>query len=116
MTLQLEIDKSTIKMTDYSGIKKSLLSLYPYSEEQLKEFTDKLTHRKLKKGELLLKPNQVPQAVAFILNGSLRFYTETEQHELTLNFFTENHWATDLESLFMQQPSKSTCRTGSGAA
>ena len=93
-------------MTDYSGIKKSLLSLYPYSEEQLKEFTDKLTHRKLKKGELLLKPNQVPQAVAFILNGSLRFYTETEQHELTLNFFTENHWATDLESLFMQQPSK----------
>ncbi len=93
-------------MTDFSAIIKSLLNVYPFSQEQLKEFTDKLTFKKLKKKEFLLKPNQVSSSIAFIISGSLRFYTETEHCALTINFFTENLWVTDLESLLMQQPSK----------
>lgn len=93
-------------MTDFSAIKKTLLKLYPFSEEELKQFTDKLTHKKLKRKEFLLKPNQVANSVTFIFSGSLRLYTETDHSELTINFFTENLWVTDLESLLVQQPTK----------
>lgn len=93
-------------MTGISEVKKSLLNVYPFSEEQLKEFTDKLTHKKLKKNELLLKPNQVSNSVVFIINGSLRLYTETEHSELTINFFTKNIWVADPESLLTQKPSR----------
>ncbi len=93
-------------MTGFSEVKKSLLNVYPFSEEQLKEFTEKLTLKKLKKKEHLLKPNQVSNSVVFIISGSLRLYTETEHTELTINFFTENIWVADPESLLTQQPSK----------
>ena len=93
-------------MTDFSEIKKSLLRVYPFSEEQLKEFTDKLNYKKIKKKEFLLKPNQVSNSVDFILSGSLRLYTPMDHGEFTISFFTENHWVTDLESLLMQQPTK----------
>ncbi|WP_461589735.1 Crp/Fnr family transcriptional regulator, partial [Winogradskyella sp.] len=44
--------------------------------------------------------------IDFIISGSFRLYTETEQNELTIQFFTENSWISDLESLMMKQPSK----------
>lgn len=93
-------------MTDFSEIKKSLLKLYPFSEEQLGQFTDRLIYKKLKKKEFLLTHNQVSSGMAFVLSGSFRMCTETEQSVLTIRFFTENQWVADLESLLMQQPSK----------
>ena len=100
------MDYLTIKRTDHSEIIISLLNLYSFSEEQLFKFTDKLVHKKLKKKKFLIKPNQVPNSIAFIISGSLRLYTQTEHSELTIIFFTENLWVTDLESLLLQQPSK----------
>jgi CRP-like cAMP-binding protein len=93
-------------MIGFSEIKKSLLNLYPFSEEQLMQFTDRLSQKKLKKKEFLLQQNQISDSLTFILSGSLRFYTNTEHTELTINFFTENLWVADLESLLTQQPSK----------
>jgi CRP/FNR family transcriptional regulator, anaerobic regulatory protein len=93
-------------MTDFSGIKISLLKLYPFSEEQLNQFADRLTFKKLKKKSFLIRPNQISNCLTFINRGSLRFYTDTERGELTINFFTEHQWAADIESLLMQQPSK----------
>ena len=92
-------------MRDLSKIKNSLLRIYPFTEEQLNLFTGKLTFRKLNKKDLLLKPNQVSDCISFIYSGSLRLYIQTEHSELTINFFTENSWVADLESLLMQQPS-----------
>jgi len=82
------------------------LKLYSFPEEELSQFGDRLTFKKLKKKDFLLKPNQVSNCLAFINSGSLRFYTETEHSKLTINFFTENQWVADVESLLMQQPSK----------
>lgn len=93
-------------MTDFSGIKISLLKLYPFAEEQLKQFAERLTFKKLKKKSFLIRPNQISNCLTFINRGSLRFYTNTERGELTINFFTENQWAADIESFLMQQPSK----------
>ena len=92
-------------MTELSKIKNSLLKIYFFTEEQLDQFTDKLTFRKLNEKDFLLKPRQISNRLAFINKGSLRLYTETEHSELTINFFTENTWVADLESLLKQQPS-----------
>lgn len=93
-------------MTDHTEIHQSLLTIYPFSAEQLNLFSSKLIYKTVKKHTFLLQPNEVSDGIAFVLQGSFRFYTETEQAELNLNFFTEGAWVADLESLLMQQPSK----------
>jgi len=93
-------------MTALSAIKNSLLNLYPFSEEELSQFADRLSFKTLRKKDFLLTPNEICNCITFINSGSLQFYTETEHGKLTINFFTENQWAADLESLLVQQPSK----------
>jgi CRP-like cAMP-binding protein len=92
-------------MFDFSEIKNSLVKIYPFSEGQLNLFAENLVYKKIKKKDFLLKKNQVSDSLAFILSGSVRFYSETENNELTLNFFTENSWFADIESLLTQKPS-----------
>lgn len=93
-------------MMELLAIKKSLRKFYSFTEEQLNLFIGKLTFTKLKKRDFLLKPRQVSDGVTFICKGSLRFYTIVEGKNLTINFFTENNWVADLESLLAQQPSE----------
>jgi CRP-like cAMP-binding protein len=88
-----------------SGIENSLLKIYSFTEEQLDHFTEKLNFQKLRKKDFLLKPRQISRCLTFINKGSLRLYTHTENNEHTINFFTENIWVADLESLLMQKPS-----------
>ena len=93
-------------MTDHLEIKKSLLKIYPFSEGNLNLFLNKLVFRTLKKKDVFLRKNQICKEIAFVNSGSLRLYTEIEHREWTINFFTENCWVSDIESLLMQQPSK----------
>ena len=93
-------------MTGVSGIKKSLLNIHQFSEEQLSLFTDKVIFNCLKKKDLLIKENQVSDGIAFILTGSFRVFKKLNNRELTIKFFVENNWMADLESLLTQQPSK----------
>jgi CRP-like cAMP-binding protein len=87
-------------------IEKSLLTFYAFSNEQLAFFLSKLNFRAVQRKELLLKKGEVNSGLIFILKGSIRLYSRTEQAEMTINFFTENSWVADLESLLTQQPSK----------
>ena len=93
-------------MFDDLEIKKSLLQLHPFSEEALEEFVTKLRYITLHKKALLVQEKEIANSLAFVLKGSLRGYTNTDQGELTITFFTENQWVTDIESLLSQQPSK----------
>lgn len=93
-------------MPGVSEIKKSLSKIHPFSEEQLSLFTDKLVYRNLKKKEFLLKENQLSDGITFILTGGFRFFKKVNHGEVTMNFFIENNWIADLESLLTQQPSK----------
>jgi CRP/FNR family transcriptional regulator, anaerobic regulatory protein len=97
---------SPTKTSAFSAIRLSLLRLYPFPEEQLNEFENRLTFNQLKKKDLLLKPNQISNTLAFINSGSLRQYTRTERGELTINFFTETQWVADSESFLQQQPAE----------
>jgi CRP/FNR family transcriptional regulator, anaerobic regulatory protein len=93
-------------MTGVFEIKKSLSKIHPFSEEQLSLFTDKLIYKNLKKKDFLLKENQLSDGITFILTGSLRFFKKMNHGEVTINFFVENNWIADLESLLKQYPSK----------
>ena len=93
-------------MASVFGINESLYRIYPFSDEQLSLFTDKLTFSGLKKKDLLLKENHISDRITFILTGSFRFFRKLNDRDLTINFFVENNWIADLESLLTQQPSK----------
>jgi CRP/FNR family transcriptional regulator, anaerobic regulatory protein len=92
-------------MNELSKIELSLLKLYAFTEAQLNQFTNKLICEKLNKKDFLLRQNQVCNRLSFINSGSLRSFTKTGNTELTINFFTENSWVADLESLLSQKPS-----------
>jgi CRP-like cAMP-binding protein len=89
---------------DNCEIKKSLKTIYNFSDEQLDVFISKLSFEKIDKKGYLLKPSQKCCFMAFIVKGSLRFYSITDGEEPTLHFFTENNWVADYESLVSQQP------------
>lgn len=93
-------------MVDTAKIKSSLLTLYPFSEEQIRLFTEKLKYIQLKRKEFLLQPKFISQSLTFINSGSFRFYTKTEDADLTFYFFTELNWVADIESLLLQKPSR----------
>lgn len=94
------------EMAGVLEIKKALWKIHYFSEEQLSLFTDKIIFNNLKKKDFLIKENQVSDCLTFILAGSFRFYKKLNDGELTINFFVENNWIADLESLLTQQPSK----------
>lgn len=91
---------------DVSEIKRSLSKIHPFSEEQLNLFTDNFIYRNLKKKDFLITENQLANEITFILRGSFRFFKKLDHRELTIKFFVEHNWITDLESLLTQQPSK----------
>jgi CRP-like cAMP-binding protein len=93
-------------MEELKSIKKSLQQLHPFSELQVQLVMEHLTWKTLLKKDYLLRPSQVCTGINFVVRGSLRFYTLTDEGELTINFFTENQWLADLESLMGQKPSK----------
>jgi CRP/FNR family transcriptional regulator, anaerobic regulatory protein len=92
-------------MTGHTAIQQSLLKIFPFSADQLNQFESALQYSTLRRKEFLLQKGQISSALFFITQGSVRYFTRAEDVELTLNFYTENHWVTDLESFMTQQPS-----------
>jgi len=89
-----------------SKIKSSLCKLYPFPEEQLALFTKRMSLAHLQKKKPLLEPGRVCSHLTFLARGSLRHYTLGGNAELTINFFTEGQWVTDIDSFLAQEPSK----------
>lgn len=93
-------------MSDNAEIIKSINSVYGFTAEQVDAFCTKLKPKKLARKEYLLGFGQKCNFMAFILKGSLRYYSETETADMTLNFFTENTWVADYESFISQKPTQ----------
>ena len=66
-------------MDTYAIIQQSLQNIYPFSEEQVKFFQEHTTVRFLPKNTLLLKPGEVCDFVAIVLEGSLRLFHPEEE-------------------------------------
>ncbi|PWB22012.1 Crp/Fnr family transcriptional regulator [Flavobacterium sp. HTF] len=78
------------------------MQLIPDAELDLLD--DLITTRKLKKGELLLKENQVCNEIVFIKKGILRSYFFNHQaNEITNCFAFENEFMASLSSFITQE-------------
>jgi len=65
-----------------------------FSEDECSMFIHYLNRKTIKKGEYLLKENQVVNEIAFVAKGVLRlFYLSNEGKEINNHFFLENDYA-----------------------
>lgn len=64
--------------------------------------------KKLKKGETFIKSGQVSEELAFIINGSFRFFYEKDDVEKTAYFVFGNEIMASFECILEKKPSKTT--------
>lgn len=74
-------------------------------------FVSKLTLKKFKKKELILKEGQICKHAYFINEGCLRYYYNVDGKENTAQFFFENGWYTDFDSFLTGNPTKQNIET-----
>ena len=66
-----------------------------------------LSISEFKPKEFYLKANTVQKAIGFVYSGLVRsYYVDTEGNEKTINFISENRYATHYTSFVKQAPSK----------
>ena len=84
-----------------------LESNIPVEKNNLGEYLTSLKIRKVKKGELLLKPGDTCNYTFFVQKGLLRYFSiDKKGKENILQFATENWFITDRESVYFNLPSK----------
>jgi len=68
-------------------------------------FASKLIRQQFPKRTLLLKTGQTERYLSFIEKGTVRFYTEQEERELTFSFAFANGFVSGYDSFLTQTPS-----------
>ena len=78
--------------------------------QELKEFTKSIpTIKKLKKGDILIKENQIVNKTYFVVEGCIRSYVlDSVGKEHTLQFALKNDWISDYIAIFNNEKS---CQT-----
>lgn len=97
-------------MLPFFFMENSLKYIYQHpllSEDDLEKIFS-LHHRKeLKKGDFFLKENITSNSYMILQNGLMRSYVlDTNNNDITIEFFTENEAVIDASSLFQRIPSK----------
>ena len=78
--------------------------------QEVKEFTKSIsTIKKLKKGDVLIKENQIVNKTYFVIDGCLRSYVfDNIGKEHTLQFALKNDWISDYIAIFNNEKSSQT--------
>jgi CRP-like cAMP-binding protein len=78
--------------------------------QEVKEFTQSISNiKKLKKGDILIKENQIVNKTYFVLEGCLRSYVfDSVGKEYTLQFALKNDWISDYIAIFNNEKSSHT--------
>jgi len=78
--------------------------------DEVKEFTKSIsTIKKLKKGDVLIKENQIVNKTYFVLEGCIRSYVfDSAGKEHTLQFALKNDWISDYIAIFNNEKSSQT--------
>jgi CRP-like cAMP-binding protein len=74
--------------------------------EEWDAFVRIVRFKKLMKKDLLFEDGQVCNFIAFLNSGVMREYAFHNGKETTVDFITENQFASDYQSFIMQEPSK----------
>jgi CRP/FNR family transcriptional regulator, anaerobic regulatory protein len=76
-------------------------------KEEIEKIIQGHTHVTFKKGDFILKENQISNAYYIIETGLMRsFVNDYDNNEITTNFFTDGEIAIEVLSLFQKIPSK----------
>lgn len=77
---------------------------------EIKKFTQSIsTIKKLKKGDVLIKENQIVNKTYFVIEGCLRSYVfDNFGKEHTLQFALKNNWISDYIAIFNDEKSTQT--------
>lgn len=87
-------------------IKETIRSMIEISDEEMDKFLSKTSVRKIKKNQILSKPDIIPTDIYFINSGMLRVtVTDETAVEHTIHFALENQFISDYSSFLMQQKS-----------
>ncbi len=89
----------------YDQIKKSVLSLVDFSDEEWHVFQESLSVKKISKKDFYIKKGEVCKDVSFINKGAFRAYYVVGGKEITSYFSFENDYVTDYESFLLKKPS-----------
>jgi len=82
------------------------------SDEEISQFTSRLTTKFAKKNEVLSKPNTIPNEIFFIKKGIFRVkIVDNEGAEHTIHFAMENQFIADYSSFIQKVPSLYTLQT-----
>lgn len=84
-------------------LKKISQSIFLNKVEQ-DHFVSKLIVKRYKRKELILQEGEICKHVYFINKGCLRYFHKVSGHENTAQFFFENGWYTDFDSLLTGKP------------
>jgi len=76
------------------------------SDEQIQIIADTVTMKTFKKGELLLKPDEVCDWIGIIKTGIVRYFTVSEGKEHVGQIYFAEQVVTDYSSYFTQKPAR----------
>lgn len=86
-----------------------LNSFLDVSEETFSKLTGIATYKKLRAGELIARPGEIPSKIYMLTTGMMRAYLSTENgKEFNKNFFMPFSFVGALTALIQNQPSKLT--------
>src|SRR6187551_1569499 len=89
---------------EYTPLRKFASQLVDFTESEWCAHRDLLTRRFLRKGEFLLQAGEVCNHVSFINAGSLRFFIEVRDQEISKHFLFEHEYASDYSSFLTRKP------------
>ncbi len=95
----------------YASLRASVLDVAALSESELRFLEQQFVYREVPKKFTLIAEGQVAHELYFINQGCLRFYYNREGDEVTGFIFTENLFATALDSFLQQEPSTQIVET-----
>ncbi len=84
-----------------------ILNIVPISREDASEIANSFRQLQLKKGELLVKENQISDDYFYLQQGLMRtFLYDLKGDEITTDFFIENNIVFEVTSFFNRIPSE----------
>jgi CRP-like cAMP-binding protein len=89
----------------FDHLKNSVDQIYPLPDEDFMALLRRITVKKLKKHEFLLREGEVCNHIAFINSGFLRIYHNKEGKEHTTHFYLEGKWISNYASFLNREPS-----------
>ncbi len=87
-------------------IKEYVYSLIDPTDEEWKEFEDRIKLRLIKSGEVVLKSGEVCNEIFFVTNGAMRLYYEQDGNEINTYFAFENNFICNYKSFLTREPAR----------